>query len=281
MYRSVCKLMLALTVCVLLGSGANAQFNEKINKKTNDKTLDTAPAIPIAGDELQRALSLLTPATGWSITPDQKAAFDTKLWNLESLTDGSEIFTLLEPKPSVEQKRVILRDKGVLSSVSAYTLDPLQKGAMKEQSSSVVFHKGRLYALTQCSDNGDKAGRDCLTVTKNVCEFVNQPQRELPAKVSDELKVVEVRALATILTLRGVNHQLENVAKHGNRMGLKDPMQTTKGKLIAKDQAKAKSTRQRALELCRTAALNRDDAKIAALVKPDAKVAGESAAPQK
>lgn len=224
---------------------------------------DSAIEPPIAAGEISRALSLLAPADGWSLKPDQKTEFDTRSWALEALADGSEIFTFKGKTP--EQKRAVLRDKGNLSSVSAYTLQSLGKKDQREDSASVVFHKGRLYALTKCTDNGGADGRDCLTVTRQVCEFVKEPAVEFPKKLSDELKVIEVRALATILTLRGADHQLENVSKHGNRLGLKDPLQTTKGKLTAKDKAKAVAAHKRAKELCEIADLGGGGAKVAAL----------------
>ncbi len=220
----------------------------------------TAHEPPAAAAEIDRALKLLNPAPGWSIKADQKVEFDARDWSLETLADGSEIFTF--KGRAQEQKRVILRDNGQLSSISAYTLAAGAKPA-REESSSVVFHKGRVHALTKCTDAGGKEGRDCLTVTPGVCEYVNGPALGFPAKLSEELKVLEVRALATILTLRGADHQLENVSRHGSRLGLKDPLQTTKGKLSGKDKSAAGKARERARDLCRAAALDGSPTSVA------------------
>ncbi|MCM2283106.1 MAG: hypothetical protein NDI61_14785 [Bdellovibrionaceae bacterium] len=220
---------------------------------------------PATPDDLRHALTLLTPAKGWSIASDQHAVFDAKLWSREALNDGSEIFTAQmdgksapsDASPVSEQKRVILRDGTNLSSVSAYALTREKTGALTEASSSIVFHKGRLYALTRCEDQGGAKGRDCLTVTRQLCEYARAPG-EMPTRLSDELKVIEVRALATILALRGPDHQLENVARHGSRMGLKDALQTTKGKFLAKKKEIQSKALARARSLCELARFDRE-----------------------
>lgn len=215
-------------------------------------------SLPVEPAEIQHALSLLPPTKGWSIGDKQRVAADSQLWSTETLEDGSEIFTARASSAELEHKRVILRDGANVSSISFYILTKSKssRGPAHEESASIVFHKGRLHALTKCSDNGDKSGRDCLTVSRLVCGFVKAPEADLPKALNDELKVLEVRALATILTLRGAEHQLENVSRHGGRMGLKDPLQTTKGKLTAKDGGKRARALDRARELCRLSKLD-------------------------
>jgi hypothetical protein len=76
-----------------------------------------------------------------------------------------------------------------------------------------------------------------------------------PKKVADQLKVLEVRAIATILAMRGPEHQLDNLAKHGNRLGLNNPLQTTKGKLTSKDVKVVDQAKNVARQICQAAHL--------------------------
>lgn len=213
-----------------------------------------SPSLPVPKSAVEKALLFLNPAKGWSVNSTQKVDFDQKLWTREALADGSEIFSYQTAKVSEEeQKRAILRDGENLSSISSYQLAPLKKGkkAQEERSASVVFLKGDLFAITQCRDDGTKLGRNCITVTPDVCDYIKAEQTvEVPSKVSEQLKVLEIRALATILTLRGTSHQLENVARHGNRLGLNNPLQTTKGKLISKNKDLVRRVKTDAKALC-------------------------------
>ena len=222
-------------------------------------------SLPVTQAVAQKSLTFLNPAQGWSIDGKQKVEFDAKLWKKEALSDGSEIYNFVGKQGEKEdQKRVILREGENLSSISSFRLlKDKGKTEIHEESASVVFHKGDLYAVTQCRDENTKDGRNCLTVTRQICGFVTEPAKELPKSISDQLKVIEVRALATILTLRGPDHQLENLAKHGNRLGLKNPLQTTKGKLTAKDEKLVSKVREEARSICQSANLLPTDKVVA------------------
>ncbi len=114
----------------------------------------------ISPELLQRAQTFLIPAKGWSLRDDGKVDFDPTICNVEKLEDGSEIYLSKEAKKeahSPSQKRVVLRDGKVVSSVSAFVLSELKKNRTanaepSEQSSSVIFLKGDLFGITQCHD---------------------------------------------------------------------------------------------------------------------------------
>lgn len=257
-----------LSLAVLLSFSASFSMAAETSAQVapSSSTPATAPApmaisAPVPKPTVEKALAFLNPAKGWSVNATQRVDFDQKLWTREALGDGSEIFSYQAAKSKEEeQKRAILRDGENLSSISSYQLAPAKKGAkiQEERSASVVFHKGDLFAVTQCRDDGTKLGRNCITVTPDVCEYVKEEEpKEFPKKVSEQLKVLEIRALATILTLRGTNHQLENVARHGNRLGLNNPLQTTKGKLISKNKDLVKRVKADAKALCAAFASNK------------------------
>ncbi len=225
----------------------------------------------IPSSRLALAQTFLSPTKGWAINATGLVEFDANLWDVEKLEDGSEIYTgkssaknngvKVAMKPEIQpiQKRVVLRDGPTVSSISTFILTPAKSTGVStqlhEQSASVIFLKGDLFGVTQCNDKGDKGGRDCLTVTKKTCDFIKNPATVLPETLSKELKTIEVRALSTILTLRGADHQLENLARLGNRMGLKNPEQTTKGKLTAKHKAHRHQTLSKVAALCKSAQL--------------------------
>ena len=123
-----------------------------------------------------------------------------------------------------------------IESFTAYSLraNTSTAGTKPETSASVFFESGKLKAFTICEDAGgkDSLGRTCVTATPKLCENLKKSD----AIQTDTLKAVdtfEMRAIATILTLRGPDHQLDNVVRTGNRLGLKSAMQTTKGQLLA------------------------------------------------
>lgn len=232
------------------------------NPATTPATHLAPTANKIAPEQLERGAHFLTATTGWNLNKNEQIEFDQRLWSLEKLSDGSEIYTLkADLANNPREKRVVLRAGSSLSSISSYILKPMKtKGnrllkSTAEEAASVLFHQGALYAVTQCHDRGDNRGRDCLTASRNVCEFVRNPKSELPKHVTEELKVLEVRALATILALRGAEHQLDNLARFGDRMGLKDALQTTRGKLTAKDAMARSKAIQQARALCHETAL--------------------------
>lgn len=252
-FPKVCVVLLISIAHLGVARAADSETKTSADAEPNSKAERVSQ--PIAQPTIERALAFLNPAKGWSVNASQKVEFDQKIWAREALSDGSEIFSLQTRAQDEEQKRAILRDGENVSSISSYQLEPAKKGKknQEERSASVVFFKGDLFAITQCRDDGTKLGRNCLTVTPDVCEYVKQAaaaEAEVPSKVSEQLKVLEIRALATILTLRGPNHQLENVARHGNRLGLNNPLQTTKGKLISKNKDLVKRVKADAQSLC-------------------------------
>jgi hypothetical protein len=243
-----------------------AAFAVEMKKEAPTKAPRTPASQAVEKSVIDKALTFLNPALGWSVNAKQKVDFDDKIWSKEALSDGSEIYKMVATPAGVEEeKRVILRDGENVSSITSFALSKDEKKkTVHEESASVIFHKGSLYAVTQCRDENDKAGRNCLTVTRELCSYVAKPATEFPKVVGDQLKVLEVRALATILALRGADHQLENMAKHGNRLGLKNPLQTTKGKLTAKDAKFVEKVRGEARAICQASNLDSDSKAVAA-----------------
>jgi len=180
----------------------------------------------LSTESIKQGLSTLEKPKGWNVNPNQKVEFDKNLWTIETLSDGTEIYTLKtqalrKPSSVSVQKIVVLRDRDQLSSITQMIADRPHR----ERATSVLFFKNRLYAITKCFDLGDRLGRQCLSATEKTCPnplaTINDP----------ELKQAEVRAVTTLLTIRGTDHQLQNLARFGTPSGLKDPLQTTRGKL--------------------------------------------------
>ncbi len=259
------RIFIAL-LAALISFAAFAVEMKSEMKKEAPSTLKKIVQLPVDKAIVDKALGFLNPAVGWSVNAKQKVDFDNRIWSKEALSDGSEIYKMVATPAGVEEeKRVILRDGENLSSITSFSLNKdSKKKTVHEESASVIFHKGALYAVTQCRDENDKAGRNCLTVTREVCAYVAKPAAQFPKVIGDQLKVLEVRALATILALRGADHQLQNMANHGNRLGLKHPLQTTKGKLTAKDTKFVEKVRAEARSICQASNLDSDNKTVAA-----------------
>ncbi len=161
------------------------------------------------------------------VSAQGKIDADTAKWKIEKDPEGTELFTA---KSGDETRVAAMKgDDGVLESFTSYVM---KKKA--ENSSTVFFTKGKLSAFTSCEASADKdsIGRICVTATPKLCQNLKKGDGIDPATLK-EIDLFEMRALAAILTLRGSDHQLENVVKSGNRLGLKSALQTTKGQIYA------------------------------------------------
>ena len=172
-----------------------------------------------------------------SFTSRGTIEIDSAKWSKEKDEEGTDLYTV---KMGDETKAAAMKTSdGALEAFMSYTLkkDPADKAAKKpgeENSSAVFFSKGRLTAFTSCEDDNEKdpIGRICITATEKLCQGLRSGEGVTPDALT-EVESFETRALAGILTLRGADHQLENVVKSGNRLGLKSGLQTTKGQLMA------------------------------------------------
>lgn len=178
---------------------------------------------------------------------DRKGAlsFDKAKWKVQRDDDGTELLTL---KDKSEAKAAILKGKdGAVESVTTYALknDAKEKEvkALPEDAATVFFKEGTLAAFTQCTDEGKKGemGRICVTATLKLCQQL-KAGAEVNGETIKEMDLFEMRALALLLTLRGSDHQLDNMLRSGNRLGLKSGLQTTKGQLLALAKQIAKET---------------------------------------
>jgi hypothetical protein len=152
-------------------------------------------------------------------------------WKTDMQPDGTQLLTYTvqdkKTKKVPEARAAVLRSKeGALESMTTYALSP------NEDASTVFFSGKSLAAYSLCEDRGEKEiGRVCVTATPKLCKAVTEGK--VTPEIMKEMDVFEMRALAILLTLRGPDHQLENVVKSGNRLGLKSALQTTKGQLLA------------------------------------------------
>lgn len=163
------------------------------------------------------------------------STFDKKNWALEKDNDGSEIYSA---KNKPEAKGAILRTaSGDVESVTTFKLDK----SGEESASSLFFENKAVKSYTQCA-NDKSVGRVCVTATADLCHALKASALR-PDDVKDT-DTYEMKALALILTLRGSDHQLDNMAHTGNRLGLKTALQTTKGQLIALAREVAKESGQ-------------------------------------
>jgi hypothetical protein len=184
-----------------------------------------------------------------TITPDGKLQADRKHWTLEKDPDGTDLYTA---KGSVSSRVAAVKsNNGHLELLTSFVLKDVGPGSGNsppEEATSLFFAQGQLAALTSCEDTGEKSsvGRVCVTATPKLCQSLKNGGG-LDADTLQETEKFEMRSLATLLTLRGSDHQLENVLRSGNRLGLKTALQTTKGQLVTlakqieKEQAAAKA----------------------------------------
>ncbi len=164
---------------------------------------------------------LLSPPARLFVNEKGSTEYDKKSWSVEPQSDGTELYTL-KKKPEI--KAAVLRStSGTLESVTTYKLDH------GEESGTLFYESGTLKAYTTCADRKE-VGRVCLTATPRLCAAMKD--QNISSDVMKEMDEYEMKSLSFLLNLRGSDHQLENMAKSGNRLGLKTALQTTQGQLL-------------------------------------------------
>ncbi len=188
--------------------------------------------------ELDRFLQVRKPASvkhaprDWEVKSDGTIEFDKNLWTASKDDEGSEVFIFKKPTGATEQKRTVIRnDDQSIRTISEYRL--VDK---KENYWFVFFLDQQLAAATTCTDKTSDGLRSCTTAIPSVCKSLpadKTTEWTLPKAIVPDVDLVEKRALATVLSMRGEGHQMENMAKTGNLIGLKHKLQTTRGRLTA------------------------------------------------
>jgi hypothetical protein len=201
--------------------------------------------------------------------------FSKEKWTRETEGADTELFTA---KGHVAGRVAVLKNKeGQTESLTAFTLTPAtagKKGApLEEQASSLFFNKDELAAYSSCEDRvaGPAVGRVCVTATPKLCHAMKDGSGVTP-EILTELDSFEMRGLAVLLTLRGSEHQLDNVVRTGNRLGLKTALQTTKGQIIAlAQQIEIETANSKEAKAGKVASVQRDPAamKIVVSAKED------------
>jgi hypothetical protein len=193
-------------------------------------------------------------------------------WKLEKDKEGTD---LLSSAKANARAAVLHSSDGKPEALVSYLLSNAKKDApdKPESSNGFFFKAGQLAAITTCEDSGEKdsLGRICVTATNKLCSNLRNGVG-LDIETLTELDAYEMRALAAILTLRGSDHQLDNVLRSGNRLGLKTALQTTKGQLLALAKQLAKELGRAVPEPASTGDAN-EDAKISERAKADSLVA--------
>jgi hypothetical protein len=167
-------------------------------------------------------------------TAAKQSKFDQAKWNRELDPEGTELFTSKEKLAS--RMAVTRSGDGCLESVSIFKIQSPEKTAKyaEEESGAALFsNKGEALSVTRCEDNKNTSsvGRACVTATPELCKRLKSGD-PITSEVTKEVDGKEMRALTMILTLRGPDHQLDNVIRSGNRLGLKSGLQTTTGLLL-------------------------------------------------
>lgn len=170
-----------------------------------------------------------------SVKENGTLQFSTKDWKQVKDTDGTQILVSKSKKSPESKAAIIYGPSESLESLTAYSLSEKksEQSVQSETASAVFFNKGKLTAYTQCEDSAEKEslGRICVTATPRLCQALKRGEI-VPKEVFKEMDLFEMRSLAMLLTLRGPDHQLDNMVRSGNRLGLKSALQTTKGQLI-------------------------------------------------
>jgi hypothetical protein len=207
--------------------------------------------------------------------------YDKKAWSIETQDDGTELYTLKsksqsksksksKTKKKPEARAAIMRDKkGDLESMTAYELSDKLSGG-DETAGAMIFETGRLRAFTSC-ETENSVGRVCVTATPDLCHALKAGN--VRPEEMKQMETYEMRALAILLTLRGTDHQLDNMVKSGNRLGLKTALQTTKGQLLALSKVVERESRRTASVASATAPLA-----VSAVVPPPAQTADDKLA---
>ena len=197
----------------------------------------TAPATDVAPgpNQYSKGAALLVAPSKISVSEAGKLEFVKGDWKSDLQSDGTMLLSYLKTdkktKKVPEARAAVLQNKeGIVESMTSYALSP-------NEEATTVFYKGSsVAAFSSCEDQPAKSGeknigRVCVTATPNLCKAM--AAAAVTPEVMKEMDTFEMRALAILLTLRGPDHQLDNVAKSGNRLGLKSALQTTKGQLLA------------------------------------------------
>lgn len=187
-------------------------------------TVATTSAARDGNDYALTAKLLVTPAR-LEINSSGLSEFDKSAWSIEKQDDGTELYTF---KKKPEARAAVMRaGDGTLESITTY-----KTAGKTETAASMTFEKGVARSFTSCEDAGGKDfGRVCVTATRELCGALKAGT--LQAEQLKETDTAEMRALAILLTLRGADHQLDNMVRSGNRLGLKTALQTTKGQILA------------------------------------------------
>lgn len=189
-------------------------------------SISNAQAAPNPLDYAEASRFLKVPL---QLTREGKASFQKNLWDHELDSDGTELLSARKRKA----RAAIMKDKdGKTEALISYALN--QKGkSERESSSALFFERGKLAAVTICeeTEKSRDLGRVCVTATQGLCTDL-RTGNGIDPKNLEQLEKYETRALASILTLRGPDHQIDNMIKTGNKMGLKSSLQTTRGQLI-------------------------------------------------
>lgn len=189
----------------------------------------THAALASSETDYSKAFQLVRLRIPLKIDDAGKIEAETEKWKLDKDPEGTELFTA---KTGPETRVAAMKNEDhQLDSLTTYSLG----GAAKAETSyTVFFKKGKLAAFTNCEDANEKSsvGRSCVTATPKLCQNLKKSEGIDPETLK-EVDLYEMRSLAAILTLRGADHQLENVVRSGNRLGLKSALQTTKGLIYA------------------------------------------------
>ena len=182
-------------------------------------------------NDFAKATDLIHLPLPYKLSASGKLEADSSKWKVEHDSEGTDLLT---SKSGDETRMAAMNSTdGVIESLTSYTLKNT-KSIKSESATTVFFDKGKMTAFTSCEDTGvkDSLGRVCVTATPLLCRSLKKGDG-VEVETLKQVDLFEMRSLAAILTLRGPDHQLENVVKSGNRLGLKSALQTTKGQIYA------------------------------------------------
>lgn len=190
-------------------------------------------------EDVGHALLAFPHGPDWKLASRGPTEFDARIWTREDQGSGVEMFAR---RGGGEEKRVVLREGDELNSAAWYSLAPKRGVASTksrsdrpreiEDSGALLFDEDGWAGVSKCHDDGDEAGRVCETVTPTLCARLQSDRFVIGESELESVQKAEVRAISLALALRGPDHQLDNLIRFGNRMGLKDAAQTTKGRLL-------------------------------------------------
>lgn len=193
---------------------------------SSSEAAEKVAAVPTSAiSDYARIAKLISVPDHGGLNDKGESKFEKTKWSTDKQADGSEIYTL---KAKPEARAVVMRsDAGALESMTAFEIAAKDK---TEKAGSVFFETGKLAAFTSCEEQKN-LGRVCVTTTPALCKQLKDGN--VAAETMTDMDKFEMRSLSYLLTLRGADHQLDNMVKTGNRLGLKSALQTTKGQLMA------------------------------------------------